>query len=87
MPDQLQNLMHTQERAFATVIYNLLAKEGNDYYSYCTIVEVYSPEFLTLVEVDHIYPEPIPENVNPHNAFNAIDIIDHMKQFIHDNFG
>ena len=63
MPDQLQNLMHTQERAFATVIYNLLAKEGNNYYPYCTIAEVYSPEFLTLTEVDQIYPEPITENI------------------------
>lgn len=82
MPDRLHNLMHAQERAFATVIYNLVAKEGNNYYPYCTIVEVYSPEFLTLVEVDQIYPEPIPGNVNPQNAFDAIDIIDRMKQLI-----
>ncbi|MFA6915833.1 MAG: hypothetical protein WC222_05505 [Parachlamydiales bacterium] len=82
MPDRLQSLMHTQERAFATVIYNLVAKEGNNYYPYCTIVEVYSPEFLTLVDVDQIYPEPIPGSVNPQNAFDAIDIIDRMKQLI-----
>lgn len=82
IPDRLQNLMHTQERAFATVIYNLVAKKGNHYYPYCTIVEVYSTEFLTLVEVDQIYPEPIPGNVNPQNVFDAIDIIDRMKQLI-----
>lgn len=32
MPNRLQNLMHAQEYAFAVVIYNLVAKEGNNYY-------------------------------------------------------
>jgi len=77
MPNQLQNLLHTKECAFATVIYNLLAKEGNNYYPYCTIVEIYSPEFLTLVEVDQIYPELIQEKANLQSASDAID---HMKQ-------
>jgi len=74
IPDQLQCLMHTQKHTFATVIYNLSAKEGNNDYPYCTIAEIYSPEFLTLVEVDQIYPESLPEN-----DFDAIDIINHIK--------
>ncbi|MBI3236607.1 MAG: hypothetical protein HYZ48_02745 [Chlamydiales bacterium] len=79
MPDQLQNLMHTEKCAFATVIYNLSAKEGNHNYPYCTILEVYSPEFLTLVETDQIYPDSMQEKVTPQNAF---DVIDQMKQLI-----
>ena len=82
MLDRLQNLMHTPGHAFATVIYNLEAKEGYNYYPYCTIVEVYSPDFLTVLEVDQVYPEFIPGNVNPKDDFDAIDMIDRMKQLI-----
>ncbi len=82
MPDQLRNLMHTRECAFGTVIYNLLAKEGNNYYPYCTILEVYSPEFLTSVEIDQIYPDPIDEKVNPLNNFDSMYIINQMKHLI-----
>lgn len=50
-----QDPMHIQEPPFASVIYSLLAKEGDNYYPYCIILEVYSPEFLTLLEVDQIW--------------------------------
>ena len=82
MPNQLQQLMHTQECAFAAVIYNLVARDGDDYYPYCTILEVYSREFLTLEEVERIYPEPITEKVNPQNVFSASGILDHMKHLL-----
>jgi hypothetical protein len=61
MPTQVQTLMHTKDNTFATVIYDLFAKSEKAYCFYCTIVEVYAPEFLTLEEIDLIYPEPIPE--------------------------
>jgi hypothetical protein len=61
MPNQVQKLMHTKESAFATVIYNLFAKSESEFLPFCTIVEVYAPEFLSLAEVDLIYPESKPE--------------------------
>ncbi|MBA3238042.1 MAG: hypothetical protein H0T62_06790 [Parachlamydiaceae bacterium] len=57
MPVQVQTLMHTKENSFATVIYNLSAKSERGYLPYCTIVEIYAPQFLTLEEIDLIYPE------------------------------
>ena len=79
LPKQAQDLMHTQERIFATVIYNLLGKEENKDYPYCTIVEVYSPEFLTLEEVNQIYREPMPE---AQNDLDTIDLMTHMKHML-----
>lgn len=64
MPNQVQTLMHTKEVAFATVMYNLSAKSESRCLPYCTIVEVYAPDFLTIEEVDLIYPESTPEKSN-----------------------
>lgn len=75
LPQQLQNLMHTQLESFAAVIYNLYAKDVNQLYLYCTIVEIYSPEFLTLDELHQIYPEPIlpTDNIPTFNIFFMMD--------------
>jgi|GEM_PF-2597696 len=57
MQDERKHLTHTLKSTFAAIIYDLEAINEKGSYPYCTILEVYSPEFLSLVELEQIYPE------------------------------
>lgn len=51
----LKTLMHTDEKNFATVIYDLNVEKDGKILPYCTILESYHPEFLTLPLAQELY--------------------------------
>lgn len=51
----LQTMMHTNENSFATVIYDLNVEKDGKVLTYCTILESYHPEFLTLALAQGLY--------------------------------
>lgn len=55
MPNNIIEAMKVYQREFATVTYELVAKDGDKNFSYCTITEIYSPTFLSLEDVEQIY--------------------------------
>lgn len=57
MPDKIRELMHTKATNFAGIMYNLIAEKNGHLYFYCTITELYAPDFLTLSDVKEIYPD------------------------------
>lgn len=63
MPLKILRLMNTNETIFASIIYNLYAQAEGVLYEYCTIAEVYAPQFLGLDELNHILQaESLPYN-------------------------
>lgn len=68
MPIQLGKLMKSKSDSFATLIYDLIVKSGNKSLPYCTITEVYSPEFLTINELNGLY-----DNVASANQKQQVD--------------
>lgn len=82
MPEEAQNLMQTQESLYAAIIYNLMAIQDNESYPYCTILEVYSPEFLSLADVQLIYPVFNNTKLSEEETSNAIDMINQMEKLL-----
>ena len=82
MPDRVQLLMHTEEFLHAAIIYNLVAIRENENYPYCTILEVYSPQFLSVAEVQQIYPEFSNLKLSTEETLDAIDMINRMEELI-----
>lgn len=55
LPSSVATLMHTNKNRFASIIYDLSVEKNGRVLPYCTILEVYSPEFLNLAEVKTLY--------------------------------
>ena len=57
IPVRLDSLMGSKNSSYTTVMYELIAQKGKDSLPYCSITEVYSPQFLTMPELDLIYSD------------------------------
>lgn len=62
LPPEINSLMNTADNNFAAIVYDLRAEKDGVDLPYCTIAEVYSPEFLTLAEVQQIQNAEKPES-------------------------
>lgn len=54
MPAKTEELMQVQDKNFASIAYDVVVSLGDQKYTYCSIAEVYSPEFLTMIELNQI---------------------------------
>lgn len=55
LPARVRVMMKTDQEKAAALMYHLIAKIGNSAIFYCTITEIYSPQFLTKSELEHLF--------------------------------
>jgi len=65
MPKEMNRLMNSNDNTFAALIYDLFAEKDGVVYPYSTIAEVYSPQYLTLSELNLIYPDSPTKDKEP----------------------
>jgi hypothetical protein len=54
-PIRLDSFMGSKNFTYTTVMYELITQKGKQSLPYCSITEVYSPQFLSMSELDLIY--------------------------------
>lgn len=54
MPENVSHTLRTDSNQFASSVYDLNVKIGNESVYYCTITEIYAPEFLALDELNFL---------------------------------
>lgn len=60
MPAVINTMMHVNAHMFPAVIYELMAAKDGKQFDYCTITEIYSPDYVTMCELDLINIENAP---------------------------
>jgi hypothetical protein len=56
-PRPINAMMNVTETSFAALMYDVTVKINNDIVPYCTITEVYSPDFLSIRELESLYAQ------------------------------
>lgn len=72
VPEKILHAMRVSPTKLATTVYELKAKIGDELLPYCTITELYSPEFLTLLDLNLILAREQIGLIGPNNVAETL---------------
>lgn len=76
--------MDVDSNSIAIIIYDLSIEKDNRILPYCTIIEVYSPEFLNITEIKNLYKTStgttVVENINMKNDIRIKKMIKAIRE-------